>query len=451
MKKNFLLDTNILLQNPENIFGFADNNVYICGTTLQELDGKKSAPGEIGYNARRSCKILDKLREEGDLTKGVKLPNGGVLFVEPDGVRQELLPAGYSISVPDNRIISSCLYLNKTILTDNPIILLTNDVSMRVNATICGLKTQGVLNDQVEDSDYTGHTDINVSASFIDELYMEKKLEAKKCQCFADIIPTLVENEFCTLHAGKQSALSVYRNGCFELISGQQLFGNVRPKNELQSYAMWALTNPDIKLVVLKGPAGTAKTFLSLAAGLGQCNMGYKKYKAEYHKVLISRPNAGNSDPAFGFLPGDLDEKMAPLLASYTDNLETLLSGNGEEDEKEVQKQIDDLFQSGTIEICPLYSIRGRSLSNSFIICDEAQNATKQLIRDVVTRAGKNTKVIVAGDKNQVDAPTLDKQNNGLIYCAESMKGHPLVAILEFDKEHCVRSELAELAIERMK
>ena len=448
MIKNYLLDTNILLQNPDNIFNFDDNNVYICGTTLQELDAKKSVSGEVGYNAREVCRILDNLRSQGDLVKGVKLPNKGKLFVEPDGVKQELLPDGFYINVPDNRIISTCIYLNQSRLKKSPIILLTNDISMRVNASICGLQVQGVRNDQVEDSNYTGHVDLDVEPELIDDLYTAHKVTP---DTYAN---DLLENEFVTLHAGKQSALSIFRNGKFNLIREQTLFNWIKPMNKLQTYAMYALMAPadEIPLVILTGPAGTAKTFLALAAGLSQTYLGQGKRSDEYRKILISRPNVETSEKGWGYLPGDLSSKMGPLLASYFDNLEVILRGKeSNEDQEQIQLQIDDMFDNGSLELCPLNFIRGRSLQDSYIICDEAQNASKTLIRDVVSRSGQRSKVILTGDEQQCDAPALDSHNNGLIYCAEHMKGNPLTAIIRFGAENCVRSPLAEAAIRLMK
>ena len=169
-----------------------------------------------------------------------------------------------------------------------------------------------------------------------------------------------------------------------------------------------------------------------------------------YNKIYISRPNAGSSDPGFGYLPGDLDEKMAPLLANYYDNLESIFKNNSNEDNANIRMQIEDLFESETIEICPLNFIRGRSINNSYIICDEAQNATKNLIRDVITRAGIGTKVVIIGDERQCDAPGLDSKNNGLVYCIDKMKDSPFAAILRFSENNCVRSPLAEEAINKM-
>lgn len=461
MIKNYLLDTNILLQNPTSIYGFEDNNVYLCGTTMQELDVKKTAPGELGYNARECCRILDGLRVSGDLTKGVVLHTSseaekcGKLYVEPDGVIQGLLPQGFSINVPDNRIISTCLYLNQEKLREKPIILVTNDISMRVNASICGLAVEGYRNDQIAETNYTGQTDLEVSSELIDAIYAQKTIPFDPAEYG---LSGIYENHFITLHAGDtQSALTVYKNGALSLLQiPPVLFGGIRPMNAMQRYALYALLAPaeEIPLVVLVGPAGTAKTFLAMAAGLSQTYLGQGSRDGQYRKILISKPNSGNrEEPGFGYLPGDLDDKMAPLIASYTDTLEAILGGqNGEKEEpSQVSGQIEDMFESGVIELCPLNYIRGRSIAGSYIICDEAQNATKGLIRDVITRAGTGSKVVVLGDEKQVDAPTLDSRNNGLIYCAEHMKSSGLSAVLRFGEKQCVRSPLAEAAIQLMK
>lgn len=445
MVKNYVLDTSILIANPKSIYGFEDNNIYICGTTLQELDKKKTLVGEVGYNARECCRILDSLRQKGDFLKGIPLDNGGRLYVEPNGIDASLLPNGYSLTVPDNRIISTCLWLNNHQAKN--VILLTNDVSMRVNATICGLNVQEVRNDIVDDESYTGHIDLDTTSDIIDKLYKEGSIDWTALN--RDDIK-LLPNEFVTLHNGKHSALSVYRKGKLFSIKERQLFGGIRPLNKMQYYAIWALMAPvdEVPLVILKGEPGTAKTFLSLAAGLSQVYLGQGEREAnEYNHILISRPNTQTSDPGFGYLPGELDEKMAPLIASYRDNLEEIVRNKEKsEDNEQVEVQIEDWFQSGTIELCPLNFIRGRSLHHSYIICDEAQNANRLLIRDVITRAGKGSKIIIAGDPTQCDVPTLDKRNNGLVYASDKMKESPLCAIITFEAEHCVRSPLAEEA-----
>ena len=442
MIKRFVVDTNILLHSPTAIVdGFDDNTIIITGTTLQELDKKKEQAGEVGYNARESIRILDGLRQQGSLTEGVKLNNGGTLIVEPDGVDQSLLPNGYSISVPDNRILSTCVYLNKN--SKPEIILITNDISMRVNASSIGLKVEEYKNDQITKTEYTGHEEVNVTHDFIDELYKKKEIKPDN---------KYIENEFITLLSDNQSALSVYRNGMLHLIPPQKTFGNTKPLNRMQSYAMWALRAPadEIPLVILQGPAGTAKTFLSLACGLEYTYTSQGTDGERYHKVLLSRPN-GIGFSNIGFLPGDLEQKLSPLMASYYDNMEILLSDNGKESRDQIHMQMDDMLETGVVELCSLDFIRGRSLQDTYIICDEAQNASKGLIRDIITRVGRGSKCVVEGDINQIDVPSLDERNNGLVFAYDRMYGSKYCAVCSFEGSQSVRHPLVREAIERMK
>lgn len=451
MVKNYLLDTNILLENPDNIYGFEDNNVWITGTTTQELDAKKSAPGDVGYNARESIRILDKLRTQGDLVKGVELPNGGHLMIEPDGVNKQNLPDGFDISVPDNRIISSCIFLNKNRCRDSHIILLTNDVSMRLNATICGVEVQAVKNDRVEDTEYTGRRTVETSPDVINALYKEKFLDKDYLD---DGGSPIKKNEFLTLRCGSQSALAVYHHGKIELIDDSQLhlFGGVRPKNEQQKFFVWAITRgcEDIPLVVVKAPAGCGKTYLSLAAGLQQTRFDQEE-SGRYRKILLAKPNTETSDPSYGYLPGELDEKMAPVLAPYYDNLESLFTSRENETNSQVRMQIDGLFASGTLEACALSYIRGRSIIGSFLIADEVQNANRTLIRDIITRTAKGSTTILSGDITQIDNPRLDKFTSGLSYAYDRWADSDLAAVLTMDETASVRSPLAKEALVRMK
>ena len=450
MVKNYLLDTNILLDNANSIYGFEDNNVWICGTTIQEIDAKKSAPGEIGFNAREVGRILDELRTQGNLVAGVELPNKGHLIIEPDGVNRENLPNGFSLDVPDNRIISSCVYLNKNRCKGSEIILLSNDALMRINATICGVQAQAVRNDRVEDTEYTGRRVIETSSDIIDALYKEKHISKDYLDNDEDPIK---RNEFLTLKCGSQSALAVYYHGMVELIDDKELklFGGVKPKNEQQKFFVWALTRgaENIPLVVVKAPAGCGKTFLSLAAGLAQTRFEQEE-SGDYRKILLAKPNTETSDPSYGYLPGDLDEKMTPVLAPYFDNLESLLTAKDKEVNSQVKVQIDDLFASGTLEACPLSYIRGRSLIGSYMIADECQNANRTLIRDIITRTGHGSFCLIQGDPAQIDNPRLDKYTSGLAYAYDKWIDSDVAVVLTMDETASVRSKLAKEALKRM-
>ena len=449
MVKCFVLDTNIILSGASSLLGFDDNHVILTGTTPQELDSKKKLSGEIGYNAREAVRILDVLRERGNLRTGVVLDNGGVLSIEPNGVRENLLPDGYSLDVPDNRILSTCLYLNDQQRAQGlgDVILVTNDVSMRVNAAILGLRVEGYRNEQIESSDYTGHKLVEAAPEALDVLYRDGRLETDEYSA------GLFENQFVTFRCGQASALTVYRNGAFYVIREQKTFGGTKPLNAMQSYAIWALKAPasEIPLVILTGCAGTAKTFLSLAVGM-EYTYNVAEGKGMYNKILLSRPN-GVGFSNIGFLPGDLDRKLSPLMASYYDNMEILMNNYGKmkESREQIQQRMNDILETGVVELCSLDFIRGRSLQETYIICDEAQNATRGLIRDVVSRAGYNSKVIVLGDPWQIDLPQLDKKTNGLVYAAEAMKGSKYAAVLHLDSRYSVRSALAKEAIERMR
>lgn len=455
MVKAYILDTNILLDSPRAIFGFDDNTVIITGTTLQELDSKKTAPGELGFNARETCRIIEKLRLKGDLTAGVPMDNAGVFKVILNA-GQWHMPSGYSEDKPDNQIINTVLDIKKNQgHMFNQVVLVTNDTSMRINASVCAAAcgfsdfVESYRNDHVSSAEmYTGKRELQVSKEAIDYIYKNKMLPPEAI--FRGDIPEPVENEFFILQSDQSSALAVYRNHELKLIDTKTLHPcHVQPKNASQTFALWALMQPveEIPFVILKGPAGTAKTFLSLAAGLDQTYDS--KTHRSYDSVLISRNNV-MADADFGYLPGELEDKMNPLLAPFFDNLESLLRGNSDEDRECISRQIDDIIDSGVIEICALAYMRGRSITNKFLIVDETQNATRSQIRDIITRAGAGCKIVICGDPEQIDAHNLDKLNNGLVFASEKMKGSPVCAQISFTEEESVRSELAKEAIKRL-
>lgn len=464
MVKTYILDTNIILNDPyAMVDGFEDNTVVITSTTLQELDVKKKAGGETGYNARLCGKILDDLRQKGDLISGIKNDSGGITKIEPDGVNKDYLPVGYALDSADNRIISTCIHIKKNLKdTKMPVILVTNDILARVSATAAfsyagaDIGVEGYENSHIDDKDtlYKGYREIDVSGAdkdIIGILYNDRKADLK------DVIdmrtPVIadqpVENEFFTFRNGSASAMSVFQNHEFHLIDpDQSLCGWIKPKNELQAYAIWLLKNKNIPLKILIGNPGTGKTFLSLAAGLDD-TIGKKKYGAYYDRMLISRPVFGYEE--IGFLPGTVDEKLnSSLNLNYLDNLETILRRGGQEDRDQIKMQVQDMFETDTIEVCALSFIRGRSLIGSYLICDEAQNANPTLIRDVCSRAGAGSSIVIAGDPRQVDISNLDSHNNGIEYAASRMKGSSLCGIIRFPAEASVRSPLAKAVSERM-
>lgn len=393
--------------------------------------------------AREFCRKIDMLRLAGNLLTGIQLENGGKLFVEIN-TDFSTMPDGYSKDVPDNRIIATGLFLMQS--SDIPVVLVSNDISMRINASVCGLQVEEYRNDHIVEKEeiYSGMTELDdFDPELINELYKEKSIKY--------INKKLLPNQYIILKNGQQSALAIYKDKTLKLISDEKVYGKIKALNSAQRFALNALMAPpeEIPLVILAGPAGTAKTFLSLAAGLSNTKLEYCD-NGLYNRILISRPNV-ESDEDFGYLPGDLYEKTLPLLSSYYDNLDTILrNGAKDEDKAQIKMQIDDLFENGVIQICPLSHIRGRSLNYTYLICDEAQNASKSLIRDVITRAGRGTKIVICGDLNQIDNSKLDKHNNGLLFALEKMKKSSLCASINFTDECCVRSPLAKDAIDRL-
>lgn len=450
MKKYYVLDTNILLQNPNAIFGFEDNVVVITGTTLQELDSKKNMEGELGFNARLAARLLENIRSRGDILKGVKLKEtGGKLMIEPDEVSQDNLPEGFDIKKPDNRIISSCVGISKK--TKRAVILVTNDIMMRITAAACKVEVQEYKNDQIKETDYMGYREINITKDIIDELYRNQSISSEALEI--DESNPLIPNEYITLTDGITSALCVYRNNRINVLKDITAFG-IRPQNRLQRFALDALLAPaeEIPLVILRGPAGTAKTFLSVAAALDKTyREDYEKQNSStlYDKIYIGRANV-SSDDSFGFLPGELEDKTRPLLGCFYSNLEDLLRKGNREEDSQIQLQIEDMMETGLLRVFPLAYIRGMSIKNSFIICDETQNIGRSLIRDIVTRCGQGTKLVILGDINQIDVAYLDKTNSGLTYLAHSMKGSSKCAQITFTERESVRSALATEALARL-
>lgn len=331
MQKIFVLDTNVLLSDASAMYSFQDNTVIILGTILQELDKLKTAPAETGFKAREAIRELEELRKKGNLVAGISTEEGGLIRVEPDCIRPDNLPIGFDISSADNRIISACITMRSIAETeDKDLILVSEDVAMRVNASACGVMVQPYRNGQSQEVKLVaGIHEKEAESADIDLLYSLGSIP------FID--SGLQANDLVTVSCGTQSALTYFRDNALNLISEgdySPAYG-VKPLNAMQKYALWALLAPpqEIPLVILVGQAGTAKTFLSLAAGLQQVR------SKMYSKVFLSRPSGGSYEK-IGFLPGDLQEKFSPLYAAFYDNLESLLrtpakSSNGQQKPRE--------------------------------------------------------------------------------------------------------------------
>ena len=435
--KTYILDTNILLESPEAIFGFDDNNVVITGTTLQELDEKKRH-STLKYTARQTARIIESLREKGNLLTGVPMDNGGTFYIVLCDMTKIKENPAFSMKKGDNQILQTILQMKDSFPN---CVLISNDTYMRLNASTLGISAETYRNTEVSENGYSGREELFVDKTLINKIYAEQKID------FPSDKPA-IENEYFILRSydEKQSALARYHNGKLLHVKDLKPFG-ICPKNSAQKFALDALLDESIPLVILRGPAGCAKTFLSLAAGLEQTYDS--KNERKYRKIMITRNNVTN-DEGFGYLPGELEEKMQPLIAPFLDNLESLIRNGDDISNQEIQDQIDYLFDTGTIEIAPMAYMRGRSIRDTFLILDEAQNATISQVRDVITRAGKGTKIVLCGDPTQIDALYLNEKNNGLNYTSAMMKNSPMVAQITFTSDECVRSTLAKEAIEKL-
>lgn len=427
MVKIYLLDTNILLHQPRALFGFDDNIVAITSVTLQELDQKKSSPGELGYMAREAIRELSRMK--GSFKDGIELDNGGIfrIFQATDVNHMPGYP-----DTPDNRIINTVFEIQHH--CKEPVILVTNDVSMMINAEFVGVTVQTYHNEHID----------------TDEMYTGRNEEVQEDS------PGL-PNEYGVFYypSGGTALKRFVNNEWVQLNDEDYKCEYCVPKNVGQRFALHALLSSpeDIPLVILKGPAGCAKTFLSLAAGL----QGY--FGDKYDRLIITRSNT-LSDAELGFLPGDLEDKMGPLVAPFFDNLQILLKLKNEsenknkrymhDDAEEVKAQIEDMIETGIIEIGSLAYMRGRSLVNSFVIIDEAQNCSIGQILEIVTRAGEGSKIVLLGDPDQIDNPKLDRRNNGLVFASERMKGSDLCAQVTFKDSETVRSRLSSEAAKRL-
>lgn len=433
MVKTYVLDTNILMTTEgKAITGFDDNNVVIPSIVLEELDNLKTAYGEKGFQAREAVRAINSITagpSEEWKYSGYKWPineGKGTFGIYTNIMTDSKLPKGYEPNKPDNIIIDTALKLSS--YTDHSVILITNDVSMKIKGIVCGLNVQGYLNDQIDSNfTYTGRRDLELDD--ISEIFDAKSIPAPK-----DI--NFNVNEYIHLTDGNSEALCKYEDGNLILLEDlTEPVHGIYPKNIGQRFALDALMAPPdkIPLVLLKGGAGCGKTLLALAAALD--------VNSNYDKIICARSNT-LSDADIGFLPGDIESKTMPLLAPMIDNLLYLLTNQGESPEQ-ANYIIEDMTESGIIEITSLAYIRGRSLPKSYIIIDEAQNLTRTQAKTIVTRSGVSSKVVFCGDIGQIDNPKLDKKNNGLSYLAERFKNSPLCAQVEFYDDESVRSQLS--------
>ncbi|SHF67672.1 PhoH-like ATPase [Caldanaerobius fijiensis DSM 17918] len=443
MKKKYVLDTNVLLHDPECIFNFQDNDIILPAVVIEEIDEKKKNDDEIGRNARRVARILDELRKKGRLSEGVKLDGGGVLKVELNHRAMDCLRESFVDTSNDNRILAVALNLkNEELKKENPmpVVLVSKDVILRIKADSFGLAAEDYLSDKTVQYDdiYMGFSELKVYPSIIDKFYMEKGISLKDFIEQTGLGIKLYPNQYVILKdefgSGK-SAIARYdlnSDSLKQLIVPNEGVWGIMPRNVQQKMALDLLLNDNILLVTLTGRAGTGKTLLALAAGLLKT-----QDERVYNKLLVARPVIPMGRD-LGYLPGDKNEKLRPWMQPIYDNMEYLFSGKK-------NMKIDDIIVGlKNIEVEALTYIRGRSIPNQFIIIDEAQNLTRHEVKTIISRVGEGSKIVMIGDPEQIDNPYLDSSSNGLTQVVETFKDQSLAGHVMLLKGE--RSRLAELA-----
>jgi len=446
-RKHFVLDTNVLLHNPNAIYLFADNEVVIPFDVIEELDKFKTQNDDLGRNARTVIRYLDQLRVQGNLSAGVPVKEtGGVVRIVLEE-EQRLCPH-LTANTADNRIICCAWALQQQDPTLR-VVFISKDINARIKSDTLGIQTEDFEAQKVDfERLYTGWREVEVPEATISKLYAEKQLQLA-------LDPPLIAHEFVLLKDEGEpthTALGRYKADAGVIVPVRPrrspVFG-IMPRNLQQTMALDLLLDDSIKLVTLIGAAGTGKTLLAIAAGMTKT-----LNEQVYQKLLCARPIMPLGRD-IGYLPGGKDEKLTAWMQPIFDNMAYLLSnrlsGGGEgqpgaghaASPSTVEQRIQQLVDSGQVVMEPLTYIRGRSIPNQFMIVDESQNLTPHEVKTIASRVGEGTKLILTGDPTQIDNPYLDSSSNGLSYLVERLKGRGLVGHVTLAKSE--RSELASL------
>ncbi len=432
MARRYVLDTCVLLADPQALFRFDEHDVVLPLIVVEELDRQKTRSDEVGANARSALRLLESsgASETGGLREPVDLPSGGTLRIELNGTQSPRLPAVFDPATVDHRILATCLNLCDG--GDRPV-LVTKDSALRIKGAQLGVDVQDYRADTVPvDELYAGAIEVDVDSLVVDQLFSENKVSLPG-------VDALI-NQFVLLRSGpSQSALghvvATEPETVVTRVSGNPRAFGVEPKNLRQVFAMELLLNPDIPAVSLMGMAGTGKTFLALAAALEQV-----LESGRYRKVSVYRPLIAVGRQEVGFLPGDLSEKLAPWMAAVHDNLYALFADSGPEAARDA---ITELSERNVLEMAAVTYLRGRSITGEFVIIDEAQNLELPTLKVILTRMSKDAKVVFCGDLTQVDNPYISPFG-GVAALIEKFKGSTLFGHVTLEKS--VRSPLAEMA-----
>ena len=444
-RTRLVVDTSVLIADPTCVLEFEDVDVVIPLTVVEELDGLKSRPDDVGRSARTALRTLEELRvaHGGSLAKPVPTGNGtATLQIEINNIRKHLLiEHGLDPAVPDNRIIGAAIGQSDF----GPTTMVSNDAALRIKAAHLGVDAAEHRPTRSNRNRPTvGWTTIEASHQSIDCLYAAGAIAV-------DAVVTRVtddpiefnDNEFAVLRSGSQSALVRAVHGEFVLLSHHtpEAWG-LHPRSKEQRFALELLLDPDIAVIALDGRAGTGKTILAIAAGLDQV-----VEQNRYERLAVYRPLVPVGRADVGFLPGGLDEKLDPWMAAIHDAVVALTDrGGGSNSSNDARTMVDELTTRGQLSLESVTFLRGRSLQRQFVVVDEAQNLEPTTLRTILTRVGHGTKVIFTGDTSQIDAPYLGESNNALSVLASAFAGQSCFGHITLTA--CERSDVASLAAE---
>jgi len=433
-RKIFVLDTSVLLYDKDSMFKLKGNNLFIPFVVLEELDKFKDKSGLLGDAARQHNRFLDSLRENDGLNEGVYIEDKDI-FIKvwltqiDNEIKDIVLP-----NTNDNLIVHALANIDKNFGDDFEVILITKDINLRVKCDALGLRANDYYADYefiTKESDllYNGQSEVSISDESLSQLYKNGSISDLT---EIDSSIKLHDNQLVVAKSfGGSSALTFYFKNQLHLLPTRENLINltsVEGKNKEQLHALWMLSNPELPLVTMTGMPGSGKTYITLMAALHLIE------KKKYKRIIFTRPIQPVGKD-IGFLPGDINEKMAPWLSPIVDNFRNKFGS---------LTYFETLMDNGVIDVAPLSYIRGRSFNDAIIIVDESQNATIHELKTIITRTGQNSKIVLLGDTDQVDLPYVDKFSNGLTIVIEKMKDTSLHGHIHLDRGY--RSDLASLA-----
>jgi PhoH-like ATPase len=435
VRARVVLDTSVLIADPACVTSFDDVDVVVPLIVVEELDGLKTRPDDVGRAARSALRAIEELRVRhgGSLAEPVPVGRDSSLQIELNGVQKHLLVEhGLDPDGADNRIIGAALGQAER----GPTTMLSNDAALRIKAAHLGVAA--AAHQPTRSSTTTqacGWSTVETAHEIIDCLYAAGALAADAVEAAA----TVGENEFAVLRAGSQSALTRRVGDDLRLLAhaAPEAWG-LRARSKEQRFALELLLDPTIEVVALDGRAGTGKTLLAVAAGLEQV-----VEHGRYERLAIYRPLVPVGRADVGFLPGGLDEKLDPWMAAIHDAVVALTDQQSNVDARNL---IDELTVRGQLSLESVTFLRGRSLQRQMVVIDEAQNLEPTTLRTILTRVGEGSKVVFTGDTSQIDAPYLGESNNALAVLTQAFSGQPCFGHVTLT--NCERSDVASLAAE---